>query len=415
MGIEDPLLNNLIQELTTLNAERTSLIQNNQGKSPYLKQIEIKVDNLKNTISENIKYILNTTEIALQDLNNRISGLNGEINKLPSTERELLGYERKFNLNDAIYTFLLERRAEAQIVKASYMPGAEIIEPTDIIGYGPIGPKKNINLIIGFLLGLILPIIFIRTKDILENRINENSDVGKLVDLPVLGQVYKNNKKVDLVVPSFPKSHMAESFRILRTGLNYFLSNQPSSVIVVTSTYAQEGKSFISVNLAAILAFTDKKTLLLGFDLRKPKVYERLNISNQVGVSAYLSNQLSLDEVLQHTNIANLDVITSGPIPPNPSELIASEKTKELINTMKGKYDYVIIDTPPIGILSDTFLLMDFADLNVYVVRQDQTPKREFLSIINDLKGKKIKNLCLVINDIPLMKKSRYGYDYYEK
>jgi tyrosine-protein kinase Etk/Wzc len=414
MGIEEPLLNNLVQELTTTNAERVSLVENNQGKSPYLKQLNIKIDNLKNTIKENIKYILNTTEIAIQDLDTRLQGLNNEINKLPTTERRLLGYERKFNLNDAIYTFLLERRAEAQIVKASYMPGAQVIEPSDIIGNGPISPKKTINYILGLLLGFLLPFLGIRTRDVIQNKITENTDVHKLVDLPILGEIFSNNKKVELVVHQFPKSHIAESFRIARTGLNYFLTKNESSVLVITSSYGQEGKSFISTNLASSLASINKKTIILGFDLRKPRIFEKITQKNEMGLSSYLSNQASIEKVIQKTEVNNLDVIISGPIPPNPSELIASEKTNELFDYLKTKYEYIVVDTPPVGILSDTYVLMDKADLNIYVVRQNQTPRREFQSIIQNLKEKKFKNLCIMINDIPLLKKSKYGYDYYE-
>lgn len=415
MGIEDPLLNNLIGELTRLNTERSGLIENNQGKSPYLKQLNIKIDNLKNTIGENIKYIINTTEIALQDLDTRLNSLNTEINKLPTTERRLLGYERNFNLNDAIYTFLLQRRAEAQIAKASYMPGATIIEPPDISGSGPIEPKKNFIYMIGLLLGLILPIAILRLKDILQNRITENTDLNEMTDLPILGRIFTNNKKIDLVVQSFPKSHMAESFRMVRSGLNYFLQNNQSSVLVITSSYGQEGKSFIANNLAASLALTSKKIVLLGFDLRRPKVYEKLNINNETGLSSYLSNQAAFKDIVQTSNIQNLDVITSGPIPPNPAELTASSKTNELFSILREKYEYIIVDTPPVGIVSDTYLLMDKADLNIYVVRQNSTPRNEFLTIINDLKKKNFKNLCLIVNDIPLVKKSKYGYEYYEK
>jgi tyrosine-protein kinase Etk/Wzc len=415
MGIEDPLLNNMIQELTTLNSERVSLIENNQEKSPYLKQINIKIDNLKNTISENIKYIINTTEISLQEVNDNINSLNSEINKLPSTERRLLGYQREFNLNDAIYTFLLERRAEAQISKASYAPGAELIEMTDINGLDPISPKKKLNYLIALFLGFVLPFFLIRSKEIIENKISETTDINKLVNLPLLGKIYTNNKKIELVVQIFPKSHIAESFRILRTGLNYFVNSNGCSIILITSTYGQEGKSFISNNLSASLALSNKKTILLGFDLRKPKIFERFEISNDQGISTFLSKQSKIEDIIQHSNIENLDVIASGPIPPNPSELIASPRTGELFNFLKKTYDSIIVDTPPVGLLSDTYLLMDIADLNIFVVRQGQTPRREFVNVISDLKEKKIKNLCVVVNDFPLLRKSQYGYDYYDK
>jgi tyrosine-protein kinase Etk/Wzc len=415
IGIEDPLINNLIQELTTLNAEKASLIENKQEKSPYLKKINIQIDNLINTISENIKYIISTTEMALKDFDTRINGLNSEVNKLPKTERELVGYERKFNLNDAIYTYLLEKRAEAQIAKASYMPNAQIIEPSSIVSNGPISPRKKLNYMIGILLGAFLPFVFIRLKDVFQNRITENTEIESLTNLPLLGKVYKNNKKTDLVVNNFPKSHVTESFRKIRTSLNYFLEQNDKAVLVITSSFAQEGKSFISVNLAISLASVNKKTIILGFDLRKPKIFERLNICNEQGISTFLSNQASFEDILQHTNVANLDIITSGPVPPNPSELISSAKTSELINHVKSIYDFIIMDTPPVGIISDTYLLMDKADLNIYVVRQDQTPKREFLRSISDLQEKNFRKLCLVVNDTTLLKGSKYGYGYYDE
>lgn len=414
MGIEDPLLNNLIQELTTLNAERTSLIENNQGKSPYLKQINIKIDNLKNTISENIKYILNTTDISLKDIDSRISTLNSELNKLPATERQLLGYERKFNLNDAIYTYLLEKRAEAQITKASNMPDAQILEPAGIMGNGPISPKKRMNYIISILLGIVAPFTVIRLIDVLQNRITENTEIEKLTDIPLIGKIYNNNKKTDLVVNVFPKSHIAESFRRIRTSLNYFIELNKCSVITITSSFAQEGKSFISLNLALSLASINKKTILMNFDLRKPKVYERLNIKNDGGISNYLCKQAKYDDILQHSNVEYLDVITSGPIPPNPSELISSDRTLELLELAKTKYDYIILDTPPVGIISDTYILMEKSDLTIFVVRQSHTPKREFLSTIQDLKERNFKKICLVVNDKTLYKSTKYGYGYYD-
>jgi tyrosine-protein kinase Etk/Wzc len=295
------------------------------------------------------------------------------------------------------------------------MPGAQVIEPPEIIGDGPISPKKTLNYIIGLMLGLILPFLVIRLKDILQNKITENTDIGRLVDLPILGEIYTNNKKLELVVQNFPKSHMAESFRIARTGLHYFLTNNESSILVITSSYGQEGKSFISANLASSLASINRKTVILGFDLRKPRLFDKLTPDNTHGLSSYLSNQATLEQILQKTSLENLDVITSGPIPPNPSELIASDKTSELFALLRKKYEYIIVDTPPIGILSDSYILMDKADLNIYVVRQNQTPRREFQYIIQKLKDKKFKNLCIMVNDIPLLKKSRYGYDYYEK
>ena len=415
MGIEDPLLNNMIQELLQVNAERLSLIDNNQEKSPYLKKLNIQIDNLRNTISENIKYIINTTEIRLKDIESRIRYFNNEINKLPMTERKLFGYERKFNINDAIYTYMLENKSEAEIAKASYLPDAEVVDAADIVGEGPISPRKAINYMLGLLLGFLIPYGTLKIIHESNTRITDRNVVEKLTDIPIIGSIYSNNKKVDLVIKDFPKSHIAESFRMVRTNLNYFLQKSDCSVIAVTSTLGQEGKSFISLNLSASLATANFKSIVLGYDLRKPKVFSRLGISEKAGISNYLIDQVSIDEIIQPTKVENLDFITSGEIPPNPSELIVSPKTGELITYLKQHYRYIIIDTPPIGLISDGFHLINFADLVLYIVRQNQTPKSDFITTINDLKEKKPKSLGLVINDISLGRSSKYGYDYYVK
>jgi capsular exopolysaccharide synthesis family protein len=415
MGIEDPLLNNMIQELIQLNGERTSLIENNQAKSPYLKRLDIQIDNLRNTISENLKYIINTSEISIRELDARISQLNREIQKLPKTERELFGFERKFNLNDAIYTYLLEKRAEAQIAKASYLPDADIIEPADLTGPGPVSPRKKKNYLVAVLLGLFLPVLFFRIRDFSSTKIRDKADLERQIDIPLLGQVYNNNKKVELVVSAFPKSHIAESFRMLRSSLKYFTGSTRCPIIVVTSTRGQEGKSFVSINLATSLATANFKTLMIGFDLRKPKIYERMNLKNDIGVSSFLSDQASVDDIIQKTSINNLDIITAGPPPPNPAELIASENTNKLLSSLSEQYNYIIIDTPPVGLISDAYTLLDKANLIIYVVRQNVTHRGDFVTNINELRSRNFNNLSVVINDITLLKKTKYGYGYYEQ
>ncbi|MBN1414602.1 MAG: polysaccharide biosynthesis tyrosine autokinase [Bacteroidales bacterium] len=415
MGVEDPLLNNLIQELLQLNSERTSLIENNQEKSPYLRKLEINIENLKNTISENIKYIINTTDITLQDINSRLNTLNYEINKLPRTERELLGYERKFNINDAIYTYLLEKRAEAQITNAAYLPDAEIIEYADLIGNGPISPKKKQVYLVGLMVGLILPLTVFRIIDLTNKKVKDKTQLESLIDIPFIGQVYSNHKKTDMVVTIYPKSHIAESFRMVRANLNYFLMNKKNVIIAVTSTFGQEGKSFVSANLAASLASSSFKTIVLGYDLRKPKLFDRLKDNKHPGISEFLCNQVGMEQIIQPSGINNLDVIIAGITPPNPSELITSPKTIELLNFLRSRYEYIVIDTPPIGIISDAYIIMDKADLNIYIVRQNSTLKNEMVSIIGELKEKQYKNLCVLLNDVPVLHKTKYGYDYYEK
>jgi len=414
MGIDDPLLNNMIQELIQLNSEKVSLIENKQEKNPYLRTLNIQIDNLKNTIAENINYIMNTTDISLQDLNSRIAQLNQEVQKLPKTERELFGIERKFNLNDAIYTYLLEKRAEAQITKASYQPDAEVLEPADLLQPGAISPRKNRNYFIALFLGFLIPFTIIRIKDLLKTTISDKNELVSILNTPILGNVYRNNKNVDIVIRLFPKSHIAESFRMLRSNLNYFVHAKENKTIVLTSTQPQEGKSFVASNLAVSIAMANLKTILLEFDLRKPTISDRFKISNKYGISSFLSEQSTFEDIIQKTSIQNLDIITAGDIPPNPAELISSTRTNDLFSYLNNHYEYIIIDTPPIGIISDGYTLMNKADLNIYVVRQNQTIKKDLITIIKELEERNFNNICLVLNDVPSQKKTRYGYDYYE-
>lgn len=414
MGIDDPTLNNLVDELIKLNAEKSSFIENNQEKSPYLNKINVRIDNLRNLIVENIKYIKKTTNITLDDINSRISQLNKEISKMPETERQLTGIERIFNINDAIYTYLLEKKSEAEIAEASYQPDAEVMQPANIKGYGPVSPKKKMNYIFALFLGIIIPVSLIRIRDLVESTIREESDFSKYTNLPILGTVYHNNKKTEDVINNFPNSHITESFRKLRLNLKYFLKSLTGNIIVVSSSISSEGKSFIAFNLATIIANYSSKVVLVGFDLRKPRKYDIGDFKENMGISRFLSNQANMEDIIQKTKNPNLDVIIAGETPPNPSELIATERTDEMLVNLKENYDYIIIDTAPIGPVTDAYILMDKADLVVFSSRIKRTPKQLFKNLTSELQSRKYKT-SVVINDIPISGKSRYGYGYYQK
>lgn len=412
MGIEDPTLNSLIEELIRLNAEKASFIENNQEKSPYLQKINIRINNLRNMIGENINYIKRTTNIALEDVDSRINQLNSQIRQMPQTERELLGIERIFNINNNIYTYLLQKKSEAEISKASYQSNAEIIEPADLVSSVPFKPNQRNNYIIALLLGILLPLSTIRIIKSLSKTFHSEEEVEANVDIPILGRVYSNHKKIEDVVDGFPNSHIAESFRLMNVNLNYFLSNSGSKVITFTSTISGEGKSFISLNLAHILANNNFKTILVGFDIRRPKKYVSLNAFTNVGISEFLSYQANLDDIIQKTSKENLDIIFAGNVPPNPAELIATNKTDELLNLLRENYDYIIIDTPPVGIVTDPYVLMVKSNLNIFVTRIKHTPKKEFVQLMHEIKDKKLIN-SIVINDMPVRRKTKYGYEYY--
>jgi capsular exopolysaccharide synthesis family protein len=416
MNVQDRTLNQLITELITLNSERSNMLNQGNVKNLRLNTIEVQISNLKKTILENINSNAATTEIALQDINNRAARISAEMSRLPSTERQLVGIERKFKLNDAIYTFLLQKRSEAQIARASNAPDYEVIDQARYITAYQTFPKKKLILIIGALVGLLIPFIVIVLRDFLNTQISNKRDVEALTSLPILGHVFHNDGKEKIVVNAAVNSPISESFRSIRTNLRFYAKDNDKQVLLVTSSYSGEGKSFISQNLAAAYALFGKKTLIMGFDLRRPKLFQDFNLSNQKGISTVLINQASVDDIIQKTHIPNLEYISAGPVPPNPLELIASSKTGEMIHELKKRYDYIIIDSPPVGVVSDSYLLMGFSDVNIYVVRQGFTHKEAFSNNISHLSQKNVPHVSIVINDVKakgLLYDYGYEYTYY--
>lgn len=413
MGVDDPLLGNLVTEFVSLNSQKITLIDNNQENSPYLKTLEIKMVNLRNTIYENIKYNLSDYEYMLQNLNSRIRRLNGELNNMPATERQLMGIQREFNLQDEVYNFLLQRRAEAQIAKASNLPTVEIIEPPRKIGRKPVLPKKKVNYMLGIIIGLLIPSSIIVIKTLVENIITSSEEVKEISKLPRIGMlpIYPKLKSNDIILKE-PKIPLAEQFRKVIPNLMYFKVNDKQMTILVTSSISGEGKSFIAYNLASVFALQKKKVILLSYDMRKADFYKELGYTMEEGISTVLINRTKADAAILKTSNTFFSLIPPGPLPPNPSELIASQESSNLINQLRKKYEILIIDTPPLGLLADASYLMDLADINILVVRLGRTPRDVFKSTIQEMENKEIRNPCMIINGAQGSKKT---YDYHSK
>ncbi len=415
MGLDDPLLSSMIGELTAMNTERQQYINNNQLRSPRLRTLEISITNMKATILENLQYSINTTKAELREVSGRISGLNTEYSALPYTQRQLLGIERRFNLSENVYMTLLEQRIQAQIIKASTLPDCEVIEPPQYAGIH--APKKIIIFIGALFLGLLLPSLFVLIRKFFANNVVNKEELKKYTHLTQIGSIPQNTRGTIKVVADQPNSITAEAFHSLRSNIIYYLMGKMNQVILVTSTNEGEGKSFSALNIASSFAVTNNKTVLVEFDLRRPsEIYTKIGIRGLVGVSSYLINKASLDEIIISTDVPNLDVILAGQIPPNPIELISSAQTTQLFEMLRKKYDYIIVDTPPYGLLTDSFVLMNYADFNIYVTRLGFVKKRMLLSSLDDIALKDIKNLHMLINgDIP--KKGVHGkyYTYHKK
>ena len=418
MGINDPLLNNLILELSRLYSEFEITSQNTKSIHPAVKSLKNQITITKGKILENIENIIISSELSLNDIENRINEFDKLINTLPESERKLVRIQRKYNLNETTYTYLLEKRAEASIAKAGNVADNKIIDEARLSSQDPISPNSKSIYIISIFFGIIIPGIWITAKDLLNDKINSKKDVKKLCDIPILGSITHNNKGTNLVVQNHPKSAISESLRTIRTNIQYLSSDKEQKVICVSSSISGEGKSFCSMNLSSILASTNNKTVLIGADMRKPKIFDDFELNNDTGLSSYLIGVSTLKEVTQKTNDENLDIIISGPIPPNPAELLEKKIMTDLLIELKKTYKYIIIDTPPIGLVTDGQILMNKSDINLLMVRQGYTTKQMVANINEITQKNNIKNLNIILNDVKSYNSKygyQYGYGYYEE
>ena len=409
MNVVDPILNNLITQLIAFNAERAS---STNPQNIYLSSLNLRIDNIKKTIRENVNNSLNTINISMNEINYRISTLSNQVSQMPKTELQLKGIERKFTLNDAIYTFLLQKRSEAQIARASSMPDYEIIDPARYATAFPIAPKKRLNLFFALVLGLLIPSSFIMGRDFFNNKITDPEEIESITHFPILGNVFHNFRRTSLVVNQYPNSSVTESFRALRTNFEFFSDGGQKQVLLLTSTSSGEGKSFCAINLASAFALNGSRTVLLEFDLRRPKIHQEFGSSNMIGISSYLIDKAIIEDIIMPTQIENLDLISAGPAAPNPAELIASEKTSEFLMKLKEMYDYIIIDSAPAGVLTETYQLMKYSDVNIFVTRIDETLREAFKNTIKAIETNKFSNLAILINDVNAKRDAyKYGYD----
>ena len=410
MGINDPLLNQLVRDLVTLSQTKATQLLTQTEQHPQIVKLNEQIVTTKKTLLETINNLVINADMSLDEINKRIAKAVSETKVLPEKQQQLINYQRNFNFNDETYKYLMQRRAEAQILKASNTPDNEVLDVARLERTVRIAPRTSMNYLIALILGLLIPAVYLFLKDFFNVSISDRKDVEKLTSYPIVGQVAQTNSKDPLVVVNSPKSPIAESFRSIRTNIEFITQGKNQSTILVTGDMQSIGKTFNAINVASIYALYGKKTVLLGFDLRKPKLFKEFGLNNNIGLSSFLSNKEPFDSIIQSTTaIPSLDIITSGPIPPNPAELIASEKCDELFKLLRERYDYIIIDTPPVGLVTDAFLLMKHSDVNLFIVRQGVTNKNIFGTIIKDMESRGLK-MSIVLNGIQTNKGYGYGY-----
>jgi capsular exopolysaccharide family len=415
-NVNDPIMNSLVLELQSLNTQRSALASNNAGKNLFLGQIDNKIKVQKQTIMENVTNNLNTLDLAQNELNYRAEKLSAEMSKLPKTELNMVSMQRKFDLSGTIYTFLLQKRSEAQITLASNVPDYEILEPARETASKVLSPRTKLNWIIALFLGIMFPTTFIILRKFFSEKITSVRDVEHLLGRSILSIIYSNSYQNESVVYELPGSSVTESFRNLRSSLFLRFKKEPVKVILITSSQPQDGKSFVSFNLAASIASVGYKTIILDCDLRRPTLHVKFKEENSSGLSNYMIDHSSKEKIIRNTFIKNLSFIPAGPVLPNSSELIESGVLDELINYLKENYEYILIDTTPSGIVADAALMIKYANINLLICRNNFTRKDVFTDVLNLLETNKVENFDVVFNDLNI-KESRYGRynNYYKK
>jgi tyrosine-protein kinase Etk/Wzc len=376
-GQIDPSLIKLISDLDNLLVQRSEYLKTYTPNSQPIQDINRSILRIKNTALTNLNNTYANIKTNINYLGSQLGDVNKQIAILPAAERDLISLRRDFEINEKVYSFLSEKKLGAQISRSGILPGATIIEMAQP-NYTPVSPNEHdINrsaILFGLATGLGL-IVLIR---ILNPYIYDKETIESLTTIPIIGVIRKFPERIDednsqVLAISRPKSIFAESVRSVRTNLNFLASEKESKVICITSEVAGEGKSFVAVNLSSTLSLIDKKVILIGADLRRSKLHKTFNVPNDKGLSSYLSNQCTLDAIILHSDQENLDFIVSGPVPPNPSELLHNEKMTNLINQLKLIYDIVMIDTAPIGLVSDSIPLIRSSDINIFVIRSGKS------------------------------------------
>ncbi len=402
------LYNEILLRLDRLSGSAT-------GENPMVAELEHQLSEYRRAIMASVVSVRQNLELIKRRTQNKLDELERRIGMVPRLERELLEIKRQQNIKQGLYLYLLQKKEETALSSAITVGKARVIDPALASGI-PISPKPLRIYGLFTLLGLALPIGFIFLRDLLDDKIYSEEDIRSLTGIPVLGSVAQSSSGSSIVVHPNSRTPISEMFRLLRTNLNFLGAGKGYEVIMVTSGLGGDGKTFTAVNLGLTLSLTGKKVVLVGMDLRKPKLAEYLvsvEDQSQAGVSSYLIGSEPLERVVipSDTN-ENLFFIPSGPIPPNPAELLESERTEDLIRQLREQFDYVMIDTAPLGLVADALLLTEQVDISLYVVRHGKTPAEMLKKLEKMRKEGRLKNPAIILNGVKAGSGYGYGYGY---
>ncbi|NAY91213.1 polysaccharide biosynthesis tyrosine autokinase [Muricauda sp. JGD-17] len=436
VGLADQSISSTAQRYNELVAQRNRLLESSNEKNPVIVKLDQQLEDLKRGMQSSLNNVTNNLNLQVNSLSKQLSQINSRIYAAPGNQRALRDISRRQQTTESLYLYLLQKREESQITFASASPKSKVINSAYGSNY-PVSPKKNAIYLASFILGLLIPFSIIYVKDLLDNKVSSKVELEQLISnkAPVIAELPKVGRRENKLVSGMDRSVLGESLRILRTNLDYVLKRKLKSdqagVVLVTSSVSGEGKTFLSSNLSMVLASAKKKVLLLGADIRNPKLHNfytdlsrnkpsdiKARGKMQKGFTEFLYDEkVRFDEVVSPMviNENKVDIVFSGKIPPNPAELLMSDRVKEFLDCARSKYDYIIVDSAPMLVVTDTLLISDYADQILYVTKAGVTEQKVLEYPIKLLKEKKIKNLSFVVNgvkDANLGYGGKYGYGY---
>lgn len=405
----DMVFNALMERYNSILLDRDRRLLSATPENPTIKNLNQQLANLRADMLTNLGNTQNRMEITRNELQRKTGQLASEVTKVPATERQYLDLTRQQQIKQELYLYLLQKREETAISKTANLSNSRVIDPPKAAAL-PFSPQRSTTLLVGLLAGLAIPFMTTYLRNLLNTRIRSREDISRYTQVAIAGEISHNSSKETLVIQRESRSAIAEQFRSLRTNLAFYLNGDKQKTILLTSSMSGEGKSFVALNMAMIFAVSGKKVVVMEMDLRKPNLSVKLNVPNHIGYTNYVITEvMTPEDIIIPSGIhQSLSIISSGPIPPNPAETILHERMDQLMVYLKNKFDFIIIDAPPIGLVTDAQLLSQHADLTLYVVRQGFTHKKQ-LAIPEELyRSQKMNHLALLLNDIK--SNSPYGY-----
>jgi capsular exopolysaccharide synthesis family protein len=415
LGVEEPAIAQFVTQYNQLELQRESDLKTTKRDNLIITNLDAALEKIRIDLLQALHNVRQSYLITINSLRQQQELNQDQLKGTPGKSMALLNIQRQQKILEELYSFLLQKRLETAIASAATVSNSKVVEPA-AASYEPISPNKKSIFVVHLMAGLLIPVGVIALIELLRDKVNSRADIEKRTKAPILGEIGHSEGGESLVVAHNSRRFVAEQFRIVRSNLQYIIGKKQRPVILVTSSFSGEGKSFISTNIGAVMALAGKKTVIMEYDIRKPKIVAGLDLKRKMGITNYIIGKASFQElILPVQGIDNLYVIPCGPIPPNPAELLLDSRLDELMKEVRDYFEVVIMDTAPVGLVSDANSLAKYADCTLYIVRQGYTFRNQIQLVEELYTEKKLPNISVILNDVKPEGGyySGYGYGYY--